>query len=57
MNQPRSWTTPLLTGTFLLVAATGVLMFFHAPFALVHPAHEWLSWRRALNDFAQRLFK
>jgi S-formylglutathione hydrolase FrmB len=28
-------------------------VYFESP----DTAHEWLSWRRALNDFAPRLFK
>jgi enterochelin esterase family protein len=28
-------------------------VYFESP----ETAHEWLTWRRALNDFAPRLFK
>jgi enterochelin esterase-like enzyme len=28
-------------------------VYFESP----DTAHEWLTWRRALNDFATRLFK
>ncbi len=40
----RPWITPLVIGTFLLSAVTGVLMFFHADSGLNKAAHEWLSW-------------
>ena len=31
-------------------------VYFESPGTDV-PAHEWLTWRRCLNDFAPRLFK
>ena len=34
--------------------AHGIKIVFHESQGT---AHEWLTWRRALNDFAQRLFK
>lgn len=40
----REWATPLAAGAFLLVASTGVLMFFHLDSGLNKEAHEWLSW-------------
>jgi hypothetical protein len=43
MKNARKWTTPLLTGTALLVAVTGVLMFFHAASGLARWTHEWLG--------------
>lgn len=36
--------TPLTIGSFILMAATGVLMFFHLDSGLNKDAHEWLSW-------------
>lgn len=44
MNLRREWVTPLILGTFLLIAVTGVLMFFHLDRGLNKVAHEWLSW-------------
>jgi hypothetical protein len=44
VNRLRKWITPLVTGTFALVAATGLLLFFRAASPLAHAAHEWLSW-------------
>jgi hypothetical protein len=44
MKITRDWATPLTAGAFLLVAATGVLMFFHLDSGLNKEAHEWLSW-------------
>ena len=40
----RTWATPLTMGAFLLLAVTGVLMFFHLDRGLNKFAHEWLSW-------------
>jgi hypothetical protein len=40
----RKWITPLVIGSFLLSAVTGVLMFFHFDVAWNKKAHEWLSW-------------
>ena len=44
MNRLRRWATPLVTGSFLLVAVTGLLLFFRAATPLARVAHEWLSW-------------
>lgn len=40
----RSWATPVTIGSFLLIAVTGVLMFFHLNTGLNKAAHEWLGW-------------
>lgn len=40
----REWATPLTIGSFLLIAVTGVLMFFHLDSGLNKLAHEWLGW-------------
>lgn len=40
----REFATPLTIGSFLLIAATGVLMFFHLDSGLNKLAHEWLGW-------------
>jgi hypothetical protein len=40
----RDWITPITMGSFMLLAATGVLMFFHLDRGLNETAHEWLSW-------------
>ena len=40
----RAWATPLTIGAFLLMAATGVLMFFGVRTGLVSEVHEWFSW-------------
>jgi hypothetical protein len=39
----REWVTPLMIGAFILVTATGVLMFFHLDRGFNKFAHEWLS--------------
>ncbi len=40
----RTWSTPLTIGSFILMAATGVLMFFDVEPGYVTFAHEWASW-------------
>jgi hypothetical protein len=40
----RESATPLTIGSFLLIAITGVLMFFHLDSGLNKLAHEWLGW-------------
>ena len=43
MKLSRDWATPLTIGSFVLMAVTGVLMFFHADMGLNKLAHEWLG--------------
>lgn len=66
LNAQRHWTTPLVIGSFLLMAVTGILMFFHLDGPLNKSAHEWLGWLMVAgvvlhvltNSFAfQRYFK
>jgi hypothetical protein len=38
------WATPLTAGAFIVLAVTGLLMFFHLDRGLNHLAHEWLGW-------------
>ena len=40
----RAWATPVTIGAFLLMAATGVLMFFGVRGGLISEVHEWFSW-------------
>ena len=40
----RTWATPLTIGSFILMAVTGVLMFFDVVPGYVTFAHEWASW-------------
>lgn len=37
----RHWATPLVAGAFLIMAATGVGMFFHLETDLMKGLHEW----------------
>ena len=43
MKFERKWVTPLVGGSFLLIAVTGILMFFHVDTGLNKAAHEWLG--------------
>jgi hypothetical protein len=40
----RQWATPLVVGAFLIMAATGVGMFFHLETDLMKGLHEWAGW-------------
>ena len=40
----RTWSTPLTIGSFILMAVTGILMFFDVVPGYVSFAHEWFSW-------------
>jgi len=40
----RTWATPLTIGSFLLMAATGLLLFFEWNTGLTTVAHQWFSW-------------
>jgi hypothetical protein len=40
----KTWASPLTIASFVVVAATGILMFFHWDFASVKVVHEWVSW-------------
>lgn len=44
MKISRDWATPVTIGSFLLMAVTGILMFFHLDTGLNKLAHEWLGW-------------
>ena len=37
----RSWATPMVIGSFAIMAVTGILMFFHLDSGLNKTAHEW----------------
>ena len=40
----RTWATPLTMGSFLLIAVTGILMFFEWERGLMTVVHQWFSW-------------
>lgn len=44
LNRFRSWITPLVIGSFVLLSVTGGLMFFHWDSGLNKVVHEWFSW-------------
>ncbi|MEJ1966258.1 MAG: DUF4405 domain-containing protein [Gammaproteobacteria bacterium] len=44
MIPARKWATPLTLGAFIVMAITGVLMFFHVDRGINTGAHEWVSW-------------
>ncbi|MEY4764624.1 MAG: hypothetical protein RI907_1297 [Pseudomonadota bacterium] len=49
MTISRDWATPLTIGAFLLMAVTGILMFFHLDTGLNKAAHEWLGWAMVIG--------
>jgi hypothetical protein len=44
MPRLRRWATPLTMGSFVLMSATGVLMFFGWEDGLTVVVHQWFSW-------------
>lgn len=40
----RTWATPLTIGAFVLMAGTGILMFFGLDQGLTTVIHQWFSW-------------
>ena len=40
----RPWATKLTTGAFILMAGTGVVMFFKRDLGLTSVVHQWFSW-------------
>jgi hypothetical protein len=40
----RTWATPLTIGAFILMAVTGMLMFFEQDRGIVTVIHQWFSW-------------
>ena len=49
MQISRDWATPLTIGSFILMACTGILMFFHADMGLNKEVHEWLGWAMVIG--------
>jgi hypothetical protein len=43
MHISRTWATPIVIGCFVLMAVTGILMFFHLERGLNKTAHEWVG--------------
>lgn len=44
MKTLRDWATPLVFGVFLVMAITGLAMFFHFSSHLQSEVHEWAGW-------------
>lgn len=40
----RAWATPLAIATFVLMAGTGLLMFFGVSTGITDVVHQWFSW-------------
>lgn len=49
---PRTWATPLTIGSFVLMTATGILMFFDIVPGFITFAHEWFSWIFVIGSVA-----
>ena len=49
MVEVRRWATPLAMGAFLLMAVTGILMFFEWEHGLIVIVHQWSSWMLVLG--------
>lgn len=40
----RRWATPVTIGGFILMAVTGLMMFFHVELGISKDVHEWAGW-------------
>ena len=52
MKTLRSWATPLIIGSFLIMGVSGILMFFHVETMLMKVVHEWAGWIMVSGAFA-----
>lgn len=52
MKSLRSWATPLIIGSFLIMGVSGALMFFHAETTLMKVVHEWAGWAMVIGAVA-----
>ena len=43
MKLERTWISPIMAGGFLLIAVTGVVLFFHVSTSFAKWSHEWLG--------------
>lgn len=64
----RSWLSPFVAVSFLVVAATGTVLLFHGqhfsvmvlhefmsvPFCIAGLLHTWLNWKPFIRHFRQR---
>ena len=44
MKKLREWATPLTVGSFVIMAVTGILMFYHTSTGTQRFLHEWVGW-------------
>lgn len=40
----RTWISPVVTVAFVVIAITGLLLFFHAKNGAIVTLHEWVGW-------------
>ncbi|MDF1620790.1 DUF4405 domain-containing protein [Pseudothioclava nitratireducens] len=48
----RAWATPLVIGSFLVMAVTGSLMFFHLEFGMMKQIHEFAGFAMVAGGLA-----
>ena len=51
----RIWAGPLTIGSFVVVAVTGIMLFFHCSIGATKLAHEWLGWLLIIGGAAHLL--
>lgn len=52
MKLLRIWATPLTIAAFIVMGATGVLMFLHLDSGLNKVVHEWAGWAMVIGVVA-----
>jgi hypothetical protein len=48
----KTWAGPLTIASFVVIAVTGILMFFHLDFGLMKGVHEWIGWLLVIGAVA-----
>ncbi len=43
-SSPKAWLSPFVAVAFAVIAATGVLLFFHVKNGPIMGLHEWFGW-------------
>jgi hypothetical protein len=43
-SSPKIWVSPLVTVSFVTIAVTGILLFFHIKNGAIEFLHEWAGW-------------
>ncbi|RNA65073.1 DUF4405 domain-containing protein [Prosthecochloris sp. ZM_2] len=51
----KTWATPAVGATFLIMSITGILLFFHIDIGIIEPVHKWAGWILVVTAIAHLL--